>query len=207
MSDQKKIAYYSGLDLGCAQDFTALAVLERTLVPDPDGTDGQVGHYAVRHLERFALGTPYPEIAARLAALYAEAPLARSLLAVDETGVGRPVVRMLQRGKIRANIRPVVVSAGHRAVAEGGGWLVPKKELVGVLQLLLQSRRLTVSSALAEAPTLVRELQTFRAKVSTAADGSLEDWRERPHDDLVLAVAVAAWFGERFGRARFWLWC
>jgi hypothetical protein len=27
-------------------------------------------------------------------------------------------------------------------------------------------------------------------------DGTAEAWRERPHDDLMLAVAIAAWQGE-----------
>jgi hypothetical protein len=33
--------------------------------------------------------------------------------------------------------------------------------------------------------------------VSLAAEEALLDWRQRPHDDLVLAAAVAAWLGER----------
>ncbi len=96
--------------------------------------------------------------------------------------------------------RPVTVTAGHRASpAEGGGWLVPKKELVGTLQVLLQSRRLKVAVALPEAATLVRELQTFQVKVTAAAHEAFGAWREGQHDDLVLAVAVAAWAGERCG--------
>jgi pyruvate/2-oxoglutarate dehydrogenase complex dihydrolipoamide dehydrogenase (E3) component len=30
------------------------------------------------------------------------------------------------------------------------------------------------------------------------ASDELTDWRERPHDDLVLATAIAAWYAERF---------
>ena len=50
---------------------------------------------------------------------------------------------------------------------------------------------------LPEADTLARELSTFQIKVSLTADEALLDWRQRPHDGLVLAVAVAAWLGER----------
>jgi hypothetical protein len=43
---------------------------------------------------------------------------------------------------------------------------------------------------------LVRELGSYRAKpVLVAADTPLA-WREGAHDDLVLAVALAAWAGE-----------
>jgi hypothetical protein len=50
---------------------------------------------------------------------------------------------------------------------------------------------------LAHSELLVSELQNFKLKVPTLrADQSLEAWREGPRDDLVLAVSLAAWFGE-----------
>jgi hypothetical protein len=78
---------------------------------------------------------------------------------------------------------------------EAGGWLVPKKSLISSLQVLLQSRRLKVAPSLPDAQVLVQELELFRMKV-TLSETDAEQWRERPHDDLVLAVAVAAWEGE-----------
>ena len=74
---------------------------------------------------------------------------------------------------------------------------MPKKELVASLQVLLQTRRLKVAKTLPEAATLVRELETFRVKVTEAANETFGAWREGQHDDLVLAVALAAWMGER----------
>ncbi len=189
------VLYYSGLDLGQAQEFTALAVLERTMVADPDLPGYALSHYAVRHLERFALGTPYTAVCACLAELFDGPPLARSVLAVDQTAVGRPVVRLFRRGGIDASIRPVTLTGGHQAGSEGGVRLIPRKELVSTLQLLLQERRLKVSPALSEAATLVRELAEFKIKDMPAGD-TAELWREGPHDDLVLAVAIAAWQGE-----------
>jgi hypothetical protein len=57
---------------------------------------------------------------------------------------------------------------------------------------------LKIAPALREAKTLTKELQTFRVKVSLAkANESFEAWRERDHDDLVLAVAMAVWLAER----------
>jgi hypothetical protein len=75
--------------------------------------------------------------------------------------------------------------------------LVAKKELVSALQGLLQSRRLSIASTLPDTALLVKELETFKAKVTLAQAETLEDWRERPHDDLVLALAIAAWLGEK----------
>ena len=190
--------YVSGLDLGPPQGFSALAVLERTEVTEPHELARTLRHYAVRHLEHWHPGTPYPEVCQRVAGLFGTAPLSKSYLAVDYTGVGRPILDMLRRARVRARISPVLVTAGHKATAdERGGWCVPRRELAANLQVLLQSRRLRVVPALPEAATLVRELSAFQVKVPSATEEELVAWREGAHDDLVLAVAVAAWIGER----------
>jgi hypothetical protein len=66
---------------------------------------------------------------------------------------------------------------------------------VSVLQVLLQSRRLRIASALPEAKVLQQEMETIKAKL-TLPSPDATDWREREHDDLVLAVAIAAWAAE-----------
>jgi hypothetical protein len=63
--------------------------------------------------------------------------------------------------------------------------------------VLLQKRRLQVAHALPAAAVLVNELENFRTTVSLAKNDSFESWREGPHDDLVFAVALAAWLGEQ----------
>jgi hypothetical protein len=52
----------------------------------------------------------------------------------------------------------------------------------------------SIADSLPEAPVLVRELETFRAAPPVLRGDAVESWRERDHDDLVLAVA--AWLGE-----------
>jgi hypothetical protein len=191
--------YVAGLSLGPPQDFTALAVLERTERGDPLQPGRAAYHYALRHLERHPPGTPYPAVCSRLAGLFVAAPLAGSPLAVDYTGVGTSVLELLRRCRLRAGVRPVLVTAGQRAVLDGrGGWNLPRRELAGVVQMLLQSRRLRVAAALPEAAVLARELGSFQVKEAAGAeDTAVGPWREGPHDDLVLAAAAAAWLGER----------
>jgi hypothetical protein len=108
-------------------------------------------------------GAAYPVGGAILDKRFADAPLARSSLAVDITGVGRPVLDLLRKARIfRATIRPITVTGGHEAHSdENGGWLVPRKELVSTLQVPLQQRRLRVGETLPEVPTLVQELLNF----------------------------------------------
>jgi hypothetical protein len=219
-----EVTYVVGLDLGQAQDYTALAVLERSRwVPESLVSYGVMGRvetipagptsffptaserrYAVRHLERFPLGTSYPAIVDRVVALFAQAPLTGSTLAVDQTGVGRAVVDLLRKARPRCTLRPITITAGNAVVADGAGWHVPKKELVGNLQVLLQSRRLQVAKGLPDAAVLIQELEAFRVKITASIHEVYEAWRERDKDDLVLALAMAAWVGER-GMQELWV--
>lgn len=67
------------------------------------------------------------------------------------------------------------------------------------MQLLLQGRKLKVATGLEHARTLLEELQHFQIKsVLLKADAEIE-WRERTHEDLVVAVTIAAWQAERSG--------
>lgn len=190
-----------GLDLGQTSDYTALAGAEQTT------RDDGLNCYALRYLKRFHLGTPYtaapgaeqPGVVEFTDDLLSEPIFADATLAIDQTGVGRPVVdRFHATGRL--NILPITITSGSQATPapseHGYGWHVPKKLLVSTVQVLLQSRRLTIASKIPEAALLVKELQNFKVKITTAANETFEAWREGDHDDLVLAVAMACWVGE-----------
>ncbi len=192
-----------GLDLGQAADFTALAVLQQTFGPDPFSPGDTVSFYGVRHLERLPLGTPYTATAGRPSVLscvekiVSAPPLAGSAtLAVDQTGVGRPVVDIFRQAGLPVALRPVTITGGTAVSENEDGWHVPKKELVSTLQVLLQGRRLQIVRRLKEADALMREMVNFKVKITAAANETFGAWREGQHDDLVLAVALAAWVGE-----------
>lgn len=80
---------------------------------------------------------------------------------------------------------------------------MPKKDLAGALIAAFHGERLRIAAGLTEGATLVNELLNFKVKVNIATGNeSFEAWREGVHDDLVLAVAMAVWWGEnRTGRA------
>jgi hypothetical protein len=194
--------FFLGLDLAQANDFTALAVVERTTFP----RQGYVTHYSCRHLRRWSLGTSYPEIVRDLGSLVGTISprglrlLGDACLVVDITGVGRPVVDMFERIPYSdEQFVRVLITNGQGATFDrpSGSWHVARRELVGVMQALLQTSRLKVAQSLPEAKLLTEELLAFKAKVAPLGNDPLE-WRERDHDDLVLALAVALWFAERF---------
>jgi hypothetical protein len=191
-----RIRYVGGLSLGPPGMFTGLTVLEKRCRVGKFGYESD-RTYAVRHLARFPPGTPYAQVVEALRKVFADEPVKGGSLAIDQTGVGQPVFESVRDAKTGASVYGLTVTAGHAAAPdERGGWLVPKKDLAGVLQVLLQEKRLKVAPALEEAATLASELQQFQLK-SIPLDPSAVEWRERPHDDLVLAVAAAAWRAER----------
>jgi len=181
-----------GLDLGRAQDYTALVVVERSW-------EGGEARYAARHLRRWPLGTSYTAITRDVADLVRAAPLCWPRLAVDETGAGRAVVDMIRGAGVAAQLVPITITAGHAITPQAdGSYHVAKKQLVSVLQVLLQTRRLKVAPV-PERDALVKELLAFRVKITEPANETFESWRERDHDDLVLAVALAVWLAEAQG--------
>ena len=186
--------YTVGLDLGQTKDYTALVILER------HGEAEQAVFHA-RHLERFPLGTPYPAIVAAVARVLKRAPLSSGTprLAVDETGVGAPVVDLFRQARLNAVLHPIHITGGATVNYDRGVEYVPKRNLVSVVQVALQTDKLKIAEALPEAGTLVRELQDFQVKITEAANDTYGAWREGAHDDLVLAVALALYVGKKRG--------
>lgn len=192
-----------GLDLGQAQDPTALAIAERIetkqslrfegglLVPPTSSAAPPEIH--VRHLERIKLGTPYPAIVDYVGGLLRRPPLAGNVeLVVDATGVGRPVVDMFLA--VGIELTAVTITSGNTASHDGANnWRVPKRDLVVGMQVLLQEKRLRLAAALPERETLVRELLAFKVKIDAVTAHDSYNAREGAHDDLVLAAALACW--------------
>jgi hypothetical protein len=120
------------------------------------------------------------------------------VLAVDKTGCGSPVVDALWEKQPQALLRPVLITAGFETTVVDGCWHVPKRELVGSVRMVLDDRRIEVPETIPEQKVLERELVAFRAKVTAKGNETFEaDWRQAPHDDMVLGTAMALFFGER----------
>jgi hypothetical protein len=216
------------VDLGQSMDPTAVAVLEVATRQDAvhaqftnppgelaaavklnwfrTGSDGGVMYpdhavrVDVRHLERFPLHMSYPDQVAHIAALLRRPPLSSppASLAVDQTGVGRPIVDLLRR----AGLRPigVTITAGDKEVRDYVNgcqeWRVAKLLLVSQLQACLNEGTLRIAKGLSEARALAEELGDFRANISEAGYTRFGA-REGAHDDLVLAVAIGNWWACR----------
>ncbi len=189
-----------GVDLGQARDYTAICILERFEELTGEAAKGRwttAVRYAMPHLERQPLGTSYPDIIERLKDLIARLPDHERLKrVVDRTCPGRPVVDLMRKEKL--SVIPVTITAGGSVTGSVfSGYNVPKRELVSNLAIIFQAGRLKISRKLPEAAQLVEELQNFKMKITLAGNDTYEAWRESDHDDLVLAAAMACWFGEK----------
>jgi hypothetical protein len=188
------MGFYVGLDLGQSADFTALAIIQELKERNEKGKLVRLLH--LRHLERYPQYTSYTTIADGVAALMREPRLWSNRkpphLVVDNTGVGRAVTDLLKSKGLR--FTPVTITGGDKAHRVDGTWRVPKRDLVGALEVPFHTGTLKVAESLELWPTLKGELQTFKRKINLkTAHDSFERWRESDHDELVLACALACW--------------
>lgn len=204
------------VDLGMGPDPTSLVVLEgrtwervrlerietrysisfASVYRRPDGSES-VGCpppvFYLRHLERMAPGSSYAGVVSRVKGIHDG--LREPVLAVDATGAGKSVVELFRE----AGMSPwtVTISAGDEIVESGMSARVPKRDLIATAQVMLQSGRLKIARDLSNASLLLRELQSFRMNVDLKRPSDSLAWREGVNDDLVLALAVGLWTGER----------
>jgi hypothetical protein len=204
--------FFVGLDLGRQVDPSALALLQWHVPPRVRPVHGAPPPpppprpvYEVPTLYRFPLGTPYRQIVTQVARFLKSPPLCDHwpLLVLDRTGTGEAVAEMCEeqfrKEGVRGGFCGVTITAGAAVSQDTSAparWRVAKKQLASVLQVLLGSRRLLVAEALPEARTLKQELGNFSVKITEALNETYEAWRSNQHDDLVLAVALAAWAAE-----------
>ena len=112
---------------------------------------------------------------------------------MDNTGVGPAVTDLLKKKALR--FRAVTITGDEVLYAGGGKHRVPKRDLVGALEVPLHTGKLKVAEDLPLWGELKEELLNFRRKISLkTAHDSYEHWRETDHDDLVPTTALACWW-------------
>jgi hypothetical protein len=221
--------YIVGLDVGQLRDFSALSILERrehpaanAPVPGPLSFAERWGikklppvpteaRYTCGHLQRYPLNESYPAQVKRTVATLRQlretvdrAGGGRLVLCLDATGVGVAVADLYREADLAgATFVPITITAGDSPSRDDrGGLRVPKRAIVSYLQVALQTRRLRIAASLPEADTLAKELRNFRAKIKASGHdsyGAGADWRESSHDDLLLSIGIAIWYGEQAG--------
>lgn len=199
--------YYVGLDLGQSQDYTALAVVQRVPVYDPQAKPGKHGvELHLKHLKRYPLKSFYTDIGDQVKSLLSGPPFtddvkdgfrirkARTELIVDKTGVGTAVTDILRERGL-SFVAVTFTGLGQKVIKHGTReYSVPKQDIVAALEVPFHKGTLKVAKGLEGWWELREELRNFRRKQNArTAHISYEHWRESDHDDLVLAAALACW--------------
>ena len=213
---------YLGLDLGQAADYSALAVVEEPIYAPPFG--GWVSGASLdaeqrrsyerlayewqqlapgkpplwlRGLHRYPLRTPYPDVVAdvlrRLGGRDAYRPDA--VLVIDGTGVGAGVVDLFRYGDLPCELRPVIIHGGVKVVIDRG-LHVPKRDLIGAVQVVLHTGRLQVARQSDVTDLWAKEMQNYQMKLTDSGHDTYNARGDSRHDDLVLGVALAVWLRE-----------
>ncbi len=183
-----------GVDIGQKRDPTALCVAH----DEPRLVDGRTErHFLVRYLNRLPLGTPYPAVADRVAYIADQArerTRDATIVYVDATGVGQPVVDLLRERVHRAQVVAVYFTHGdQRSEALERGYprvTLGKAYLVSRLQALLQTGRLHLPRT-RKAEVLSAELLNYELRVDEDANDRYGAFRVGTHDDLVTALGLA----------------
>ncbi len=191
--------YLVGVSVGIASQPSAIAIVEAESVTAHGELTGKIKTMRLRHLQRLPLSATYPNLAEQLRSLrdglkaHEEGP--SSALIVDVTGTGRSVTKFLRDDTLEP-IEVCITAGMGQAEVEPGYWRVSKKELVGQLQVLMQSDSFQVSSGLDLVPEFTEEMRNFRMRASAAAGDDIDSWRDSTADDLVFATALATWRGQ-----------
>jgi hypothetical protein len=117
---------------------------------------------------------------------------------LDLTGAGQPALPLFDHARIRAI--PLWLTHGIGFQTDGRGYRVAKADLISALALSVEDGRLKVADGLPEAPTVLRQFQTFQRKTPLGTPNERALWRERPDDDLVLSLAMGAWYAQHGSR-------
>lgn len=199
-------SYTVGLDLGTANDYSALVVVERVFKLPPyislSQWHRQPGTYQehlvleqrVRHIQRWELGSTYPSIVADVAELMRTRPMRDGLLFIDRSGVGQAVYHLFHdahREQALGAYAPIGITA--TGGNEANGWNVPKRDLFAAVQAALQMGTLKIADQLPLGEALETELSNFRLKISANGRDTYEFQRTTGsgHGDIVSALSMA----------------
>ena len=130
----------------------------------------------VRQAIRIPLGTPYTEVGAQLKIMVQKlTPRGTTIVVVDESGGGIPVVEMLGRDLSGTGAR--LVTSGHTASTTS----VPRAALITKLQVMAEREELEIAKGCKDFEALEQELTNLSLQKSSETD------------DLALALCLACW--------------
>lgn len=199
-----------GLDIGQSSDHTAFLLAERVMrelqsnILKPEVLIEQ--RYRLRAIERAKLNTEYLRIVERVR----DATVSESLrgdvdVLMDATGQGQVVVELMQKADVQA-LYPVQFVSGDSVSPPDRNcnrWRVGKLLLMQTLAVTLEQDRIDIPKGLPNAELLTAELRNVLYRKTSSNNFKIEAPPGK-HDDLVMALALLVWWGERTNPGGWW---
>ena len=184
------MAILIGVDVGQRTEPSAICAAEN---PKRTTNGRSEYHFVVRYLERLPVGTPFPGVARRVGEIAAAAAWKGNgsvKLFVDATGLGQPIIDVIEAHVFGPTVLPVYFTHGDRREGDWSEVKLGKAYLVARLQMLLQTDRLHLPRN-EESETLARELLDYEIRVEEDANDRYGAFRVGTRDDLVTALGLA----------------
>lgn len=183
--------YIISLDPAQLNDYSALAVLECS---ELDNTYRLVSLARRQH-------QPYTEIVAWAKKVFLNPKFndikdvsTRPIFVLDVGGVGRAIKDMLTAEGIQSV--GIQLTGGESVSRNGDTYHVSKSFVIGKFLAAWDEGRVKVPSNASFWPLFEKELKAFRGEMSAMGRAKFEA-AQGEHDDLVMAVAQAVWYGEQ----------
>ncbi len=127
---------------------------------------------------------PYPEVVKQVKALVDRVVAKRGscTLVVDSSGVGVPVVDMMQATGMGCRLHPISITSGEHATDT----TVPAVHLITKMQMMAQSSELKITRGCRNGEDLHKELLHLQVEGKSSRGGEEQD-------DLALALSLACW--------------
>jgi hypothetical protein len=178
--------YIISLDPAQLNDYSALCVLERT-----DAT------YRLEWLRR-KRGLPYTDIVAWakkvfLNPRYKKDTAYTPVFVLDVGGVGKAIQDMMTAADVPTT--GIQYTGGAAVSREGGNYHVSKSFIVGKFLAAWDDGRVQMPANASFLDMFQSELKAFRGEMTSQGRAKFEA-EQGEHDDLVMSVAQAVWWGE-----------
>lgn len=150
-------------------------------------------HFLVRHLERIPAGASFTTVAKRIGEVVEEVYWRKQQppdVYVDATGLGEPVLDLVDREAKHGWVLAVYLNHGDQRVTDAGVVKLGKAWLVARLQTLLQEGKLHLPR-IRDAEDLAEDLLDFQVNVPEGASDRPGAFKVGRHDDLVTALGIA----------------
>lgn len=186
--------YWIGVDLGQANDFSAVCVILDEQLPVAHGGRIVLGQRTrtVVYADRFK-GVSYPAVADHITRLRNAHPFGgKSELVIDGTSLGRVVSDLLDDQGVDHHAVQMVV--GQNVARKGKYYNAGKTLLIETASVMFASGELTFAEDLPLRREIEEDLASFTLTTTAAGNQVIAQSRSASgHGDMAIALIIAAW--------------